>query len=298
MISLNTVIYADILIVINIIINYFLLRSSAAFIKCEHKTSRFLLSSVTGGLLSLIIFIENINPILNIIIKIISLSVLVLIGFEIKSLKSFLKCFGAFFLSNFIFAGIMLAINTIVVPNASIYKNGIVYFDLNILTLTIVSVICYITIEIISKFTRSKTPEKCIYDIEIVYEESSVKGKALFDSGNTLTDCFSGKPVIIADSSFLKNILDNHDISDMRNFRLIPYSTIKNGGALPAFMADEVTVFMYNQKISVKNIYIAVTDNKIISGGFSALVGMPFFDLIDNKISESTYGRSIHYEKN
>lgn len=251
-----------------------------------------------GGIFSLIIFIENITPFLNIIIKISSLSLLVIIGFEIKSLKSFFKCFGAFFLSNFIFAGIMLAINTMLLPNASIYKNGIVYFDLNILTLTVISLICYISIEIISKFTRSKTPEKCIYDIEIFYENLSVKSKALFDSGNTLTDCFSGRPVIIAEYSLFKKILENHDVSDMKNFRLIPYSTIRNGGALPAFMADKVTISIYDQEFDVEKVYIAVTENKIISGGFSALIGMPFFDLIDNKITKPTSERRMNNDKN
>ncbi len=295
---METVIYADILVVINIIVNYFLLRSSSAIIKCRHKTSRFLVSSVFGGIFSLMIFFENINPFLNFFIKIIMYCLLVLIGFETKTIKSFIKCSCAFFLSNFIFAGIMLGINIFISPEFSIYKNGIVYFDMNIITLTVVAIISYVIIEIITKFTKSKTPDKCIYDIQIDYEDCSAAGRALFDSGNTLTDCFSGRPVIIAESSFLKNILNNQDISSMKNFRLIPYSTIKNGGALPAFVADKVTISIHNQKITVENIYIAVTENKIISGGFSALLGMPFFELIDNRTSNASFERRIINEKN
>lgn len=293
-IFLETVIYADILIVINIIVNYFLLRSSAAIIKCEHKTSRFLLASFAGGIFSLIIYLENIPVIVNITIKFICLSLLVLIAFKIKSFKAYLKCFGAFFLSNFIFAGIMLGVSTALLPNAAIYKNGIVYFDLNIFSLTVASVICYLIIEVISRFTKSKVPEKCIYNIEILYEDKSVKGKALFDSGNTLCDCFSGRPVIIADISFIAPLLDNKDLTEMKNFRLIPFSTIKNGGALPAFMAEKVYIQISGNNTSAENIYIAVTENKIISGGFSALIGMPLFDLIDNKTMKYTVKGGIH----
>lgn len=282
-IFLETVIYADILVVINSIVNYFLLRSSAAIIKCEHKTSRFLLSSFAGGIFSLIIYLENIPAVLNIILKIITLTALVMIAFKIKSAKAFFKCFGAFFLSNFIFAGIMLGISTAFLPNAAIYKNGIAYFDVNILSLTAASVVCYIIIEIISKFTKSKVPEKCIYGIEIFSDDKSVNGKALFDSGNTLCDCFSGRPVIIADMSFISPLLAGNDLTEMKNFRLIPFSTIKNGGALPAFMADKVNIQFSGENAAAENIYIAVTENKIISGGFSALIGMPLFDLIDNK---------------
>lgn len=298
MIFLETVIYADILIVINSIVNYFLLRSSASIVKCEHKTSRFLISSLTGGFFSLIIYLDNIPIFLNIIFKLISLTVIVLIAFNTKTVKAFIKCFGAFFLSNFIFAGIMLAVNTAFLPNASIYKNGIVYFDINILSLTLASVACYILIEIITKFTKSKVPEKCIYEIEIFSESLSVNGKALFDSGNTLCDCFSGRPVIIADISFISPLLSDNDLTEMKNFRLIPFSTIKNGGALPAFMADKVSIQINGRKTVTENIYIAVTENKIISGGFSALIGMPLFDLIDNKTLNYSVKGGLLNEKN
>lgn len=282
-IFLKTVIYADILVATNMIVNYFLLRSSAALIKCEHKTSRFLISSFAGGIFSLVIFVENMNLFSSAAFKLLTLIILVLIAFKIKSLKVFLKCAGAFFLSNFIFAGIMLAISTAILPNASIYKNGVVYFDLNILTLSVISVICYLIIEIISKFTKSKVPEKCIYDMGIHYEGISVDGKALYDSGNTLCDCFSGKPVIICEKSFLMPLLEGNELTEMKNFRLIPFSTIKNSGALPAFMADKVTVQISGINHTAEKIYVAITDKKIISGGYSALVGMPFFDLIDNE---------------
>ncbi len=295
-IFLETVIYADILVAINMIVNYFLLRSSAALIKCEHKTSRFLISSFAGGLFSLIIFVENMKPVLYAAYKLLTLIILVLIAFKIKSLKAFLKCTGAFFLSNFIFAGIMLAVSAAILPNASIYKNGVVYFDLNIFTLSVISVICYLIIEIISRFTKSKVPEKCIYDIGIHYEGISVDGKALYDSGNTLCDCFSGKPVIICEKSFLMPLLDGKELTDMKNFRLIPFSTIKNGGALPAFLAEKVTIRVAGITYNAEKIYVAITEKKIISGGYSALVGMPFFDLIDNKtISEK---EKILNEKN
>ncbi len=232
----------------------------------------------------MIIFVENIPALLNIFLKIFMLAVLVLTAFGVKSLKAFLKCSGAFFLSNFIFAGIMLALCTAVMPNAAIYKNGVVYFDIDILTLTLSSLACYMILKIITKFTGSKTPEKCIYSIKIFSEYNNVCGKALFDSGNSLCDCFSGRPVIIAEKSFITPLYHGKDLTEMKNFRLIPFSTIKNGGALPAFMAEKVEIEINSYTVSAEKIYIAVTDQKIVSGGYSALLGTPFFDVVDNKI--------------
>lgn len=288
MIKLKTVIYADILIVINIIVNYLLLRATAAITGCNFKPTRFLLSACAGGIFSLIIFVDNITFILNLAIKTVFLSAMVLIAFGAKSLKTFLKCFGAFFLSNFAFAGIMLGFTVALSPNAAIYKNGVVYFDINIFTLTVTSVICYAVLNLISRFTKSRIPQKNIFPIRITYGGKTVEGKALFDTGNTLCDCFSGKPAIITEKDFISLLCENTEITDMKNFRLIPFTTIKNGGALPAFLADKAAVMDKGKWIEADNVYIAVTEKKIISGGYSALLGTPFFDAIEPQIKGGT----------
>ena len=133
MTALNTVIYADILVVINIIINYLLLRAAAAITACEFRALRFLAASALAGLFSLIIFIDNMPLWLSIAVKIAFLLIMVFAAFGAKSVKAFVKCFAAFFIANFVFAGIMLAVCTFLLPNAAMYKNGVVYFDIDIL---------------------------------------------------------------------------------------------------------------------------------------------------------------------
>lgn len=284
MVILKTVIYADILIVVNLIVNYLLLRAASVIAGCQYKTWRIVISSAAGGLFSLIIFIDNIPFLLNLIIKGLFLIFMVYVSFGCKSLKAFLKCCGAFFLSNFAFAGIMLALSITVMPNSAIYKNGIVYFDIDIFTLTVSSVICYAILSLISRFTKSRIPQKSIYSIRITCGSDTVEGKALFDSGNSLCDCFSGRPAIIAEKNFVKKLYGEKEINNMKNFRLIPFSTIKSSGALPAFMADKTEIMTEGVWYEASDIYIAVTENKIVSGGYSALLGTPFFDAIGNQL--------------
>jgi RNA polymerase sigma factor (sigma-70 family) len=90
--------------------------------------------------------------------------------------------------------------------------------------------------------------------------------------------------------------LEKTDIIDARNFRLIPFTTIKNGGALPAFSADKVRIFIGKSAIETSGIYIGVTEKKIISGGYSALIGTPFFDATET-CTHSERGRKTDYEK-
>lgn len=282
--NLSTVIYADILIVINVIVNYLLLRASAAIIASEFRATRFLISSLAGGVFSLIIFIENIPISVNVLIKIAFSACMVLIAFRLKSIKAFFKCFAAFFSANFVFAGIMMAVCTALFPNSALYQNGVVYFDIDILTLTVSAVLCYGILSLISRLTRSRIPPKSIYTIRLTYGKKTVEGKALFDSGNCLCDCFSGRPVIIAEKSFVEPILFGEDLFKSKNFRLIPFSTIKSGGALPSFLADKVEILADGCWVEAKEIYIGITEKKIVSGGYSALLGAPFFDATDNII--------------
>ncbi|MDY6016534.1 MAG: sigma-E processing peptidase SpoIIGA [Oscillospiraceae bacterium] len=274
--------YADILIAINLIITYLLLRASAAVCGCEYKIWRLLASAAIGGVYSMIIFVDNLHAAVSFLIKTAVLALMVFVAFGAKSIKAFIKCCAAFFLSNFVFAGTMMALSIAIMPDFSIYKNGIAYFDIDILTLTLGAVTCYLILTIIAKFIKSRTPQKSIFPIKIVYNGNSVEGKALFDSGNALYDCFSGKPVVIAEKDNIKSVFEK-ELSEMRNFRLIPFTTIKSGGALPAFMADRVEIMCSGKWLSADEIYIAVTEKKIVSGEYFALLGTPFFDYIDNK---------------
>ena len=132
-VTLKTVIYADILVVINIMVNYLLLRASTAITGHSFKPVRFLLSSAVGGFFSLIIFVENISAALNVVIKLVFLAVMMLIAFEVKSGKAFAKCCAAFLAANFVFAGIMFAGLTAV--SRSVFPGMILHFANNLLDL-------------------------------------------------------------------------------------------------------------------------------------------------------------------
>lgn len=299
--SLKTVIYADVLVFINIILNYFLLRATAKITSSERRPVRFLLASVLGGAYSLMIFVDGIPNIMILLINIIFSCVMVLVAFTINSFKAFMKKSASFFLSHAAFAGIMLFLCTFIFDDSAIYKNGAVYFDLDILTLTVSAVACYAILSIISRFTKSKNPSECVYEIELSLNEKSVKMKALFDTGNALTDSFSGRPVIICEMSKAQKLFPNEiynsngcpDITELKGFRLIPYSTVSSAGALPAFPIDKIQIDTENKYGSAEKIYVAVTENKLVSGDYSALLGVPVYDAINWK----KYERGIHFEK-
>ena len=73
----------------------------------------------------MIIFVDNLHAAVSFLIKTAVLALMVFVAFGAKSIKAFIKCCAAFFLSNFVFAGTMMALSIAIMPDFSIYKNGI-----------------------------------------------------------------------------------------------------------------------------------------------------------------------------
>ena len=120
---MSQVIYVDILLLINLLVNYFLLLASNAILHTHPKRLRILISAAVGALYSLIIFLPDLNIVLSVSLRVVCSTVMVLIAFKINNIKTFLRSFGCFFMSNFAFAGIMLGVWLVLKPNGMVYKN-------------------------------------------------------------------------------------------------------------------------------------------------------------------------------
>lgn len=282
---MSTVVYADILFVINMLVNYLLLRASAAVTSSGFKALRLLLSSVAGGIFALIILVDGIPQFVHTILRFLFPLLMTAIAFGVKNLRAFLKNTAAFYLANFVFAGIMLGICAAVKNNFALYQNGVVYFDIDILTLLIVSLVCYGVLTLVSKLVRVRNPRDTLFEIAITDKGKTVTGTAFYDTGNSLCDSFSGRPVIIAEKGFLETLYGkDFDCTELKNFRLVPYTTIKNGGALPAFSVEKVAIKCFGNYVQADKVFIAVTERKINTAGQCALVGPNVFDTVENKI--------------
>lgn len=298
---MKTVVYADVLIFINIILNYLLLRIAAKITSSECRALRLLAASVLGGAYSLIIFVDGIPEWIMVIINLAFSFLMVLTAFEICSVKGFLKKSAAFFLSHTAFAGVMLLLCTFVFGDSAIYKNDAVYFDLDVLTLTVSALICYAVLSAVSRLTKSKSPDECVYEIEISAFGKRTEVKALFDTGNSLTDSFSGRPVVICEIVSVDNILPDEirdsngkpDLTKLKGFRLIPYSTVSGAGALQAFPIDEIVVSSRNKTGSSQKLFLAVTEKKFVSGDYSGLIGMPVYEALNWR----KYERGKYFEE-
>lgn len=288
---MQQVVYVDILLLLNLFVNYFLLRSMSAMMHASPYRIRIFISSSIGAVYSLIIFLPDFGIFFSIILRVSCSVVMVFIAANPKTLKMFLRAFGCFFMSSFAFAGIMLGIWLAFKPDGMIYKNGAVYFDIDAFLLTVSAVICYIIISVISYFSKRKAPDSHIVNIKILHNGHTVEGPALFDTGNTLCEPFSSFPAIVCEYGFVEKLLDYEikklilnnptemtQSNKLSEIRFISFKSVGGEGLLPAFPPTSVTVYDRGRKFEQNNVYIAVYSKNLSSGDYVALIGNPFFE--------------------
>lgn len=248
-----TYIYVDVLIILNIYVNYFLIKSTARITHTNLKTYRCIISSVVGSAFSLMILLPEIGILANTIIKLFAAVLIVSLAFGIKDKFKLMKLILCFYGINFVFAGIMLAIYMIFKPSFMGYNNTSIYIDFSLLTLVICTIIAYAAICLIRLIMDGGKADGGKYTVIIKFKNKIISIDGLMDTGNSLIDSFSGKPVIICsekDISKLFNEEISFDISSPigintempKGFRLIPFSTISESGIIPIFKPDEVII--------------------------------------------------------
>ena len=234
-------IYLDVLIILNIYVNFFLIRAAARFTHSPLKKRKCITASVYGSLYSLLILAPQLGTILNIIIKLAAAFTVVLMAFGYNSLRRFIINSMAFFSANFILAGSVYAVYSWVAPELMHFNNACFYIDFSLLILVATTSAMYFLLWL-TRIFLDRTPEEADrYRVIVRYREKVVAMNGLADTGNALVDFFSGSPVIICSKEhFGIDCSDNKDLPT--GFRLLPCSTVSSSGLLPVFRPDEVLI--------------------------------------------------------
>lgn len=266
---MENVIYADVLVFLNIIITFLLLLACARFLRLSPPPLRFLFGSLLGGASSLIILAPDLGLVFSVLSKLVFSLIIVCAAFSPKSLRSAARETGCFFAVSFLFAGIMLFISSLPFISKVQLNNGAVYIDFSFMSLVLSSVLCFIITRVLGRITRrGVAPSSC--EIKIVAPCGTVTKTAIIDTGNDLKDPFTGESVIIADRNSLKSILPENikrylsgEEDKCKGIKLIPFSTVASQGLLPCFRADSAVITTQKRVYTIDKPQIAVSRNNL-----------------------------------
>lgn len=277
-------IYIDILIAVNLFINYILLLLTAKFLSLKWKSIRLVFGEILSGIYSLYILFPETNLFLSILVKLIMSITIVWCVFGFKSLKSFIKITLCFYAINFLFSGMMLGLWILFRPSSMEMNNGVVYFNISPLVLIASTIVSYFIIEIFYRIIGKNHIKNSFYEIKINIEDSPVKLRAKVDTGNILREPFSNLPVIIVRKSTAEKIippkllglLDNYyqNTNNISSYevkypiRMVPFKTVAGSGVFPAFKPKNII----NPEGILKKAYIAICPDGTLSEEIGALI--------------------------
>lgn len=277
------VIYADVLICLNIFVNFLLLQVVKLTTRSKMTLHRQIFASVIGALCSLYIFAPTQPVVVELLIRL-AISCLVVFCFTGRCVPAaFIKNLAVFYGVSFVYAGTMFMLWFLFQPSSMSVNNGVVYFGISPLVLIVSTVISYFLIKLINKYFVSARMQR-LYPAKIYFGEKAVRVTALADTGHSLTDLFSDSAVVVlgknqGEALFSKDIVDHLGGKDggspppalASRYRLIPYKSVGSNGILPAFRCDSIEIELDKYTKTVEKPIVAINSGPL-SGNYEAIV--------------------------
>ena len=243
------IIYVDILLFINTVINYAVLAITEKLMKKDCRLYRILLGALAGAVFSLTIIITAASRIFPLLIRVISSLCMTIAAFGWKSSREFIKLCVCNVLISAVFSGFFFLFYQLFKPPHMMIVNDVVYFQVNPMWLTALTSVIYIILVLLYKLFSERI-KSTVVSLQFTIRECTYSCIGKIDTGCSLREPFSSAPVIITDSVVF-------DVDKRKPFRIIPYTVLGGSSFLYAVKADSVIIDKHPVD---KTVYIASTD--------------------------------------
>lgn len=274
------VIYADILILVNFLVDFFLLEAARLILRRSVKTGRMLLGAAVGGIGSLYIFLPVESRVFDLIFRIIVSAVGTLTAFGFGGFKRFIKANLVLLAVSCGYGGIMTFLWRIFSPKGMAVINSVVYFNISPLVLIGVTVGAYIIWTIIfGHFSRTaKCSEDC--SVTLFADGHTADFKAILDTGNSISDNFGKSEIIVADRSVAVSLFGNCDTEEnvrlRPRYRIVPCRTVSGSDLLEGFRCDKAKIKSNGKTVTLQKPILAVSKTPL-SDDFEGIINPDIF---------------------
>jgi len=289
-------VYGDIIFVENLLMNYLILLSTAKLTRSPYKKINIILASIIGAVYAVFYYYPGFEYLYTWLLKIIFSLFIIVVAFNPYTIKEFGRIILVFYIVSLIFGGAAFGIYYLINGVRFSYK-GVFYiesFPIKILLISII--IAYIVVKfswgyIVSKIKR----EKILLDVSIFKGSKRICLVALVDTGNSLTDPITNRPVIIAEYQAIKELLpaeiqkifDDNKENNLNaiasvlsksewitKFRFIPFKSLGvENGMLIGFKPDAVSIEDKRQRNYIKDTIVAIYNKRLSKDGeYNALL--------------------------
>lgn len=272
-----SVVYIDILFIINFVMDYIVLSCGGAIFKIQRRHRYIVIAATVGAVYACAIFFTDIGILYSAAAKSAVGAVMVYIAYLPPNIRTFFRYLLCFLGTSVLFAGALFMFFCLSGTGSrvgAIVKNGVTYFNVPLVYLSAATLAAYVLIRLYLKYS-DKSRQRQFYDIQICLDGCSVIVRALVDTGNSLTEPTTGKPVIIAEKSSLSGL--SEDIYSKSKMFIIPFCALgTDSGAVLGFAPDYVRII--NERRYIKDVIIGIYNGTLCaSSDYRALINPEIF---------------------
>ena len=294
--KLETYVYADIILLENLIMNYFILWSTARLARYRYSRVKLLIASFVGAVYALLSYSPKHSYLFSFYTKILFSLLIVIVAYTPAYFHLLLKLTGMFYIISFIFGGAAFGLFYFI-NGLSLTSNGTSFirdFPVKILVAAVAA--AYFIIRYSWDYIQHRIKrEKIILKVQMRFDEKQLFLDALVDTGNSLKDPLTNTPVMIAEYDTVKELIPDdvqkvfeqekeNDLNAIAQimaiskwasrFRIIPFRSLgRENGMLVGFKPDEIIIFDSDRRIRSCNIIVAIYRKNLSKDGeYGALI--------------------------
>lgn len=275
---METVIYGDVLVAINFIINLMILGLTGKLTGIPVKPFRRYLGALAGALASFVIFLPVQGFWVDIFIRVGVTALVIGITYFGHSPRDMLRLSVVFFGVGFLFAGFTVGIWFLLPQELFSYAHGILYLDIAPLLLVVCIGAAYLFVTVFDRIFDSGGSREGVWHAVIARGDKKIELLLFMDTGNHLTEPFSGLPVMISSFEAATLLLTGSERGyimgrpyDMpAGLRPVFYSGVGTQGLLYAIRPDSITLCKNGKAICCEG-YLALSQQELSCHGCSGI---------------------------
>ena len=281
--------YVDILLIVNLAVNDILLLSTARLIRRPARKLRIYLAAALGAVSCLIIFLPPVGLFWQLAYKIGVCFLMVRIAFPWEGAGAFWEEFFVMFVVSFLFAGLCSWVSATFRTLGIYANNTVVYFHISPLLLILMTTAVYALIWLYDRLRRGQIPQESLCSATASYHGRQKTFTALIDTGNSLHEPFSGRPVAVCGCGDASPLVESQLLEALdtltpqaaveHQIRMVPYHGVGHAGVLPAVHLDQLSIHAGTQAFTVPDVYLALDRKKLAGSRYQMILGRELFEI-------------------
>ena len=254
-------VYLDVLLLSNLWADYALLLAAARLTHTPLKRGRCLLGAAEGAVCSLSVLLPPLPLPACAALRLGTAAAVCLTAFGRRRL---FRQTVVFLTVSLFFCGVLYAFSALLRPQGWFLRNTVIYADISLLTLLVGTALASLGSVLLADHSAAKPPDG--YRLHLQIGGADFLLPAIADTGNTLCDVFTGKPVIVCPADALTGWLRRYPDSQSaaaacKGFRMLPVKTVAGTALLPACQPEYAAIIPEKKQTERPvDVLIAVTE--------------------------------------